>query len=157
MSIYPSFARITRPNITTAYSANAVVGGIFRLPNAGRASSGILLQNLSVFYNATAVMASTFKIFLYNQAPPSNIADRGAFSITSDLAFPQICLNPDGITLSPALITGGGQVIMTATDLNRVLPTKSADLFGYLVAIAGYTPAAGLETIDIISIALDTN
>jgi hypothetical protein len=156
MSIYPSFARIVRPNNTNAYSANTVVGGLFRLPSSGRASSGILLYGIQVFYNATAVMSSSFKLFLYNQAPPSNIANGSAFSITSDLAYPQICLTPDGINLSPSLITGGGQVIMIANDLNRIIPTRQADLWGYLVAIAGYTPAAALETIDIISVGLDT-
>jgi len=144
-------ATITRAANTTAYVANDHYGGIFQLSGFGSASGSVFLTDVRIIFNIAAlpVGMAGFQLYLFSITPPSARADNDAFSLPSgDRAS---CLTPNGIDLTARLATGGGSVIAVANNVNRkYLVPANTNIFGCLVTLAAFTPAAVSETASIL-------
>lgn len=145
-----STATIARAANTTAYTANDVYGSIFELRNIGPSGGGgfVFLSSIEIIFNITAVPSgmSGFAIYLYSNSPPSAITDNLPFSL--GISDTPSCLTPGGIVLAASLARGGGSVVAEALDINRLikLANGSTSLWGYLVILGAFTPAANSET-----------
>lgn len=149
---YESIVTITRAANTTAYTANDVYGNsanaAFQLTNIGPSGGYVFLNYLGIIFNITALPTGmgAFALYLYSATPPSAIADNGSFSIASgDRAS---ILNLNGIILTASLARGGGSVVAEALNINQPfkLATGQTSLWGYLVTLGGFAPAANSET-----------
>ena len=145
---YESTVTITRAANTTAYIANDVYGGVFQLTNIGASGGYVFLNYLGIIFNITALPSGmgAFAVYLYSGSPPSAIADNSPFSIASgDTAS---ILNLNGIILTASLARGGGRVVAEALNINQLfkLATGQTSLWGYLVTLGAFTPAANSET-----------
>lgn len=145
---YESTVTITRAANTTAYIANDVYGGVFQLTNIGASGGYVFLNYLGIIFNITALPSGmgAFAVYLYSGSPPSAIADNSPFSIPAgDTAS---ILNLNGIILTASLARGGGRVVAEALNINQLfkLATGQTSLWGYLVTLGAFTPAANSET-----------
>jgi len=149
---YESTVTITRAANTTAYVANDVYGNsanaVFQLTNIGASGGYVFLNYLGIIFNITALPSGmgAFAVYLYSGSPPSAIADNSPFSIASgDTAS---ILNLNGIILTASLARGGGRVVAEALNINQLfkLATGQTSLWGYLVTLGAFTPAANSET-----------
>jgi hypothetical protein len=143
---YLSTATITRAANTTAYTANDTYGAAFELTNIGASGSFVMVTDIEIIFNLTALPSGMagFALYPYLVTPPSAIADNGAFSIPSgDRAS---VLSPNGISLSASLARGGGSVVAQANNLNLVYKLTGTSLFAYLVTLGAFPPAANSET-----------
>lgn len=149
---YESTVTITRAANTTAYVANDVYGNsanaVFQLTNIGASGGYVFLNYLGIIFNITALPSGmgAFAVYLYSGSPPSAIADNSPFSIPAgDTAS---ILNLNGIILTASLARGGGRVVAEALNINQLfkLATGQTSLWGYLVTLGAFTPAANSET-----------
>jgi hypothetical protein len=145
---WESVATITRAANTTAYTANDVYGSVFQLTNIGSSGGFIFLNSLDIVFNITSVPAGmiAFAIYLYSSSPPSAITDNNPFNIASGDRASIISLN--GFVLTSSLARGGGSVVAESVDINRLIKLASGQtsLWGYLVTLNAFTPAANSET-----------
>jgi hypothetical protein len=145
---YERTVTITRAANTTAYVANDVYGGVFQLTNIGASGGYVFLNYLGIIFNITALPSNmgAFAVYLYSGSPPSAIADNSPFSIPAgDTAS---ILNLNGIILTASLARGGGRVVAEALNINQLfkLATGQTSLWGYLVTLNAFAPAANSET-----------
>lgn len=151
---YRPSATITRGANTDTYIANDIYGNLFELQNAGPSGGFVILTDVRVTFNLTAVPTgmADFTLFLYAATPPSAYTDNGAFSYPDadrGAAGSPIMLTPNGIDLGAArLSVGGGSVVLDASNINRSfkLASGSTSLWGYLVTRRSFPPAAVSET-----------
>lgn len=136
---------ITRPANTTAYTALDVVGGALTFATGLTSGQCGIITGCDLIMKLTALPAgmTTFTLHLYDVTPPSAIADNGAWTTTT--AGDQTAYL--GSLAIPAMaLIGGGIVFSQADNLNHQIKLNaSANVFGYLVTTAGYTPAANSE------------
>lgn len=146
---YISTATITRAANTTAYAANDVYGSAFEIANIGASGGYIFLQNFDLMFNITAVPSgmSAFSLYLFSVSPPSAITDNLPYSL-SNADKPSI-ITKLGIDFAVSLARGGGTVVGERLELNREikLANGSTSLWGYLVTLSAFTPAANSETV----------
>jgi len=144
-------ATITRAANTTAYLANDQYGGTFQLSGFGSASGSVFLTDVRIIFNIALLPTGmgAMQLYLFSVTPPSARADNDIFSLPSgDRAS---CLTPNGIDLTARLATGGGSVIAVANNVNRkYLVPANTNIFGCLVTLAAFTPAAVSETASIL-------
>lgn len=147
---YESTATITRAANVTAYTANDVYGGVFELTNIGASGGFIFLNSLDIIFNITALPSGmgAFAVYLYSVTPPSAITDNLPYSLSSGDRASIRSLNGIGLTASLAARGNGGSVVAEALDINRLfkLATGSTSLWGYLITLSAFTPAANSET-----------
>lgn len=145
---YLSTATITRAANTTAYTANDVYGTVFELANIGASGGFIFLASLDIIFNLTALPTGmgAFAVYLYSATPPSAITDNLPYSLSSGDRASIMTLN--GFSLSASLARGGGSVVAEALNINQLfkLATGQTSLWGYLVTLGTFTPAANSET-----------
>jgi hypothetical protein len=136
---------ITRPANTTAYTALDVVGGALTFATGLTSGQCGIITGCDLLMKLTALPAgmTTFTLHLYDVTPPSAIADNGAWTTTT--AGDQTAYL--GSLAIPAMaLLGGGIVFSQADNLNHQIKLNaSANVFGYLVTTAGFTPAANSE------------
>lgn len=139
---------ITRAANTTPYTVNDVYGDIFQLQNIGASGGFVFISSIEIIFNLTALPTgmSGFAVYLYSGTPPSAITDNLPFSLGS--ADRASSLTPGGIILTASLARGGGSVVAEALSINRLikLANGSTSLWGYLVTLGAFTPAANSET-----------
>ena len=145
---YISTATITRAANTTPYIANDVYGSVFEITNIGSSGGFVFLSSIDVIFNLTALPSGMggFAVYLYSSSPPSAITDNNPFSIASgDRAS---IMTPNGVSLTASLARGGGSVVAESLNINQLfkLATGSTSLWGYLVTLGAFTPAANSET-----------
>lgn len=144
-----SVAAITRPANTTAYTANDVVGGVLTFSNVSPVAGGpIMLTSIDLRYDVASIPSgmTSFRLYLYNATPPSAIADNGAWDLGSGDRSAFIGFVDLG---APADI--GSTLFAQVDGVNKQVhcASGSTSLFGYLVTLGGYTPAANSETVQV--------
>lgn len=141
---YKSQPTVTRPANTTAYTAGDVVGGAIRfleISPGGGSPIDLFVTSASLRVNVTAVPTgmTSFRLYLYDGKPPSDIADNSAFAFASgDRAAYRGYVDLG----SPAVV--GSHLYCQADQFNKQVRLSDA-LWGYLVTNGGYTPAANSE------------
>lgn len=145
---YLSTATITRAANTTPYIANDVYGSVFELTNIGSSGGYIFLSSIDIIFNLTALPGGMggFAVYLYSSSPPSVITDNNPFSIASGDRASIMTLN--GLSLTASLARGGGSVVAESLNINQLfkLANNSTSLWGYLVTLGAFNPAANSET-----------
>lgn len=146
---YLSTATITRAANTTAYTANDVYGNVFELTNIGASGGYVFISSIDIIFNITALPSGmgAFAVYLYSSTPPSAITDNLPYSLSSGDRTSIMTLN--GFSLSASLARGGGGSVVAETlNINQLfkLATGSTSLWGYLVTLGAFTPAANSET-----------
>jgi hypothetical protein len=143
-----STATITRAANTTAYTANDVYGGVFQLQNIGSSGGFVFISSIDIIFNITALPSGmgAFAVYLYSSTPPSAITDNLPYSLSSGDRASIMTLN--GFNLSASLARGGGSVVAETLNINQLfrLAPSSTSLWGYLVTLGAFTPAANSET-----------
>lgn len=136
---------LTLPTPAAAYAAGDVVGGRFEIPKIGRDGASIMVSKTDLELDISAVPSgmSSFRLHLYNAAPPSNYADNAPWGITAQdrpmyLGY---------LDLGSPLLMGvaPSTLFVKAAQDNEQFRMVSTSLFAYLVTSTGYTPAAGGE------------
>lgn len=130
---------VTRPADTTAYAANDVVGGAFKLVDAPM-NQGLLLTTASLIVALSAIPSgmTSFHLRLYSATPPSAIVDNSAFDLTAaDRAVYQGRIDLGSVS-------DDGSSLSTAVDaINKHVFAGSTGLWAYLVTNAAFTPTSG--------------
>lgn len=143
-----STATITRAANTTPYTANDVYGTVFELQNIGSSGGFVFLSSLDIMFNLTTLPSGmgSFAIYLYSSSPPSAITDNNPFNIASGDRGSIMSLN--GFNLTASLARGGGSVVAESLGINQLfkLASNSTSIWGYLVTLSAFTPAANSET-----------
>lgn len=140
---YTSPATITRPANTTAYTANDVLGGAITFSSAApSAGADLIVTSVELEADITAIPAgmTTFNLYLYSVTPPSAIADNAAFDLPSGDRASFL-----GKIIIGAPVDEGSTLYVRADNVNAHLKSASGSLFGYLVTVGGFTPAANSE------------
>ena len=141
---YGSAASITRPNDTTTYSANDVIGS-----NAGATAAisftlaagagDIIITSCALEIDITAVVSgmTSFNLALYNVTPPSALGDNVAWDLPSGdrASFLGLFSLGTPVDLGSTLWVGTNQ-------LNIQVTAASASIFAYLITVGTWTPAA---------------
>lgn len=145
---YISTATITRAANQTPYTANDVYGDIFELQNIGASGGFIFISSIDIIFNITTVPSgmSGFAVYLYSSTPPSAITDNLPFSLGAGDRAAIMTLN--GFSLSASLARGGGSVVAESLNINQLfrLAPGSTSIWGYLVTLGAFTPAANSES-----------
>ena len=145
-SAFVSQPTITRPANTTAYAANDVVGGVVTFASVGPSGGHVLFTSADLRIDVSAVPSGMagFRLYLYSATPPSALADNAAFDLPSGdrSAFVGFIDLGTPADLGATLYT---QAALPLTLGAARLATGSTSLFGYLVTLGGFTPAANSE------------
>jgi len=133
---------ITRPANQTPYTAVDVVGGPLTFTNMAPWAGEILITSAALECDIAAVPAGmvNMRLYLYNVTPPSAIADNGAW----DLAAGDRASYLGFIDLGTPVDLGSTLYVET-NNINKQITAAGTSIFGYLVTIGGYTPAANSE------------
>lgn len=137
---------LTRTNNTDAYTAGDVVGAATGSTAAlqfdiGPSGGGpVLITTVSLAVNITAVPSgmTSFRLHLYSVTPPSALGDNAAFDLpagdrASYLGF---------VDLGSPVDIGSTLYIETNQYNKQVVVPSGGSVFGYLVTVGAFTPAA---------------
>lgn len=141
---YKSQPMVIRPANVTPYAAGDVVGGAIQFPELtfpGEGHLKITAASLRIDIAAIPAGMAAFRLHLYNGAPPSNFADNAAWDLPA---------GDRGVYLGyidlVAPIDLGATLFTQADGLNKQVQIPSGGrIYGYLVTIGGFTPAANSE------------
>ena len=152
---YSSRVSFNRPADTSAYTAGDVIGtatgstAALIFANAGPAGGGeviITTAKLEIDIASIPSGMTGFMLYLYSVTPPSALGDNAAFDIPSgDRAS---FLQP--VNLGAPLDLGSTLIVVTAQINQQITVASGGSLFGYLVTIGGYTPAASSTFVALI-------
>lgn len=141
-----SSVTIQRPNDTSAYTANDVVGAatgstaaieFHDMSNA--LGTRIMITSARFMINDSAVISgeTSYRLYLYTVTPPSALGDNAAWDLPAgdrasflgyiDLGTP---------------VDLGSTLYIEANILNKEVNIPGRSIFGYLVTNGGYTPTA---------------
>jgi hypothetical protein len=137
---------ITRPNDTSAYAANDVIGSATGSTAAvqftdmsNALGTRIMITSARFTINDTAVISgeTSYRLYLYTVTPPSALGDNAAFDLPAgdrasflgyiDLGTP---------------VDLGSTLYVEGNILNKEVNIPGRGIFGYLVTNGGYTPTA---------------
>lgn len=145
---YRSAVTVTRPANTTAYAANDVVGGVITFAGIGPTAGHVILTSCDLRYDVSAIPSgmSGFRLYLYTATPPSALADNAAWDLPSGDRSAFI-----GFIDLGSLADLGSTLFAQVDSVNKQIKLASGEtsLYGYLVTLAGYTPAANSETLQV--------
>jgi len=139
---YSNALTITRPANQTPYTAGDVVGGALTFTSMGSSAGRIMLTSSQLELDIAAIPTgmSSFILYLYNVTPPSAIADNAPWDLPSGDRASFL----GGFNLgSPADL--GSTCYVEQNIINKQIKLAGTSLFGYLVTVAGFTPAANSE------------
>jgi hypothetical protein len=136
---YKSQPTVTRPANTTAYAAGDVVGGVICF---GAHQGHFLLTTGDLRINVAAVPSgmTSFRLYLYKDAPPSNLADNAPWTLLTGDRASFVAYVDLG---SPAAI--GGTLFTQVDGINKHIALNGSTLCGYLVTNGAFTPAGNSE------------
>jgi len=136
---------ITRPNDTSAYTANDVIGAAtgstaaVEFKNMGPTGARIMITSTQLEIDATAVISgeTSYRLHLYNITPPSASGDNAAWDLpagdrASYLGFLELGTPVDL----------GSTLYVEQNIVNKQTSLSTQSLWGYLVTIGAYTPTA---------------
>jgi hypothetical protein len=132
----------TRPNNTTAYAANDIVGATtaaLEFASMGASGGCIEIVRAEILIEATAIISgeSTYQLALYGVTPPSAAADNAAFDVASGDRASFLGLLPLGAPLDL-----GSTLYIDSMFGERQFKLTGTSLFAYLVTTGAYTPTA---------------
>lgn len=142
-------ALITRPANVTAYTAGDVVGGVIVLPGQSPQGSDVVIVSCDLRYDTAALPAGIagFRLYLYGQTPVSALADNAVWDLpsTDRAAFL-------GYVDLGSLTDLGSTLFVQIDGVNKQMQLDLLDsaLYGYLVTLGGFTPAANSETLRLV-------
>lgn len=139
---YRSSAALTRPANTTAYAAGDVVGGVLTFPAAGKLGTNVLLTTADMQVHTASLPSGMlgFRLYLYNVAPPSAYADNALWDLPSTDRAGFL-----GYLEFATPVDMGSTLYVQSDVINKQLALESSSLFGYLVTLGAFTPAANSE------------
>jgi hypothetical protein len=144
MAFFDSRPTVTRPANVTPYTAGDVLGGVITFPDIGPRSGAVLITaaDLGAAITAIPVGMTSFRLHLYSETPPSALADNAVWDLTA--ADLPVYL---GYIDLGTLVDAGTRcfVQVDSTNIKRVNLAASTSLFGYLVTVGAFTPAANSE------------
>lgn len=144
---YSSAISVTRTNDTNVYAANDVIGAAtgstaaLTFANVGPAGGGeVFITTLQFEIDITAVIAgmTSFRLYLYNVTPPSALGDNAAWDLPSGDRASFVGY----VDLGTPVDLGSTLYVETLQVNKQVTVPSGGSLFGYLVTIGTWTPAA---------------
>lgn len=140
---YVSQTTITRPADTTAYTAGDVVGATaaaITFADIGASFGSIVITDADLRIDVSSVPAgmTSFRLHLYNETPPSALADNAAWDLPSGdrasyLGYVDIGTPED---------VGSTLFVQTDGTAVKTVQMKTPNLYGYLVTNGGFTPTS---------------
>lgn len=146
---YVSQTSITRPADVTAYAAGDVVGATLAaitFADVGPDFGVVSIADADLRIDVAAVPAgmTSFRLHLYNVAPPSALADNAAW----DLPAGDRASYLGYIDLGSPVDVGATLFVQTTGVGAKTIQLKTSSVFGYLVTNGGFTPSsAAVKTI----------
>lgn len=142
---YNASASITRTNDTNAYTANDVIGAAtgataaIEFASIGPSAGRIIITSVELELDITAIISgmTSFRLHLYSVTPPSALGDNAAHDVPSGDRASYL-----GYIELGTPVDLGSTLYVALDGLNRQRKLAGTSLFGYLVTIGGYTPAA---------------
>lgn len=138
---------VPRPNDTAAYLALDVIGtstsaggAVLSFASIGPSGGTIIITSadLRIDVNAIPSGMTSFCLHLYNGSPNSNLGDNGAWDLTSGDRATYL-----GYIDLGAPVDVGSTLFCQVDGVNKqVKLSGGTTLYGYLVTIGAYTPAA---------------
>ena len=129
---------------TTPYVANAVVGAgggggglLFAGIAAGAASVKIISATLDLYRSNVISGETTYRLYLYNVMPPSALADAAAFDLPAGDRAAFL-----GFIDFPVIADLGSTLHIELNNINKMVRTASANIYGYLVTVGPFSPTA---------------
>lgn len=157
-SAYSAAVSQTRPNDTSAYTANDVLGtatGSTAALTFAIAPSGggeVMITSAALEEDATAVISGEvgYRLHLYNVTPPSALGDNAAWDLPSGDRASYL-----GYIDLGQPVDLGSTLYIESNGINKQIKAASGNVYGYLVTLGGFTPAAqSVKVITLHSIAL---
>jgi hypothetical protein len=142
---YTSSVTITRPNDTAAYAANDVIGAAtgstaaVEFTNVGPSGGNIFITSAEFEVRAAALISgeTSYRLHLYSVTPPSALGDNAAHDLPSGDRASYLGYISLGTPVDL------GSTLYVGTDgINKHIKLAGTSLFGYLVTIGAFTPAA---------------
>ena len=149
---------ITRPNDTSAYTANDVIGAAtgstaaVEFKNMGPTGARIMITSTQLEIDATAVISgeTSYRLHLYNITPPSASGDNAAWDLPSGDRASYL-----GFIELGTPVDLGSTLYIEQNIVNKQTSLSTQSLWGYLVTIGAYTPTAQrIHKITLHSVAL---
>lgn len=141
-----SSVSLTRTNDTNAYIANDVIGSAtgstaaLTFANFGPTGGGdVLITSVSLEIDVTSVPSgmTSLNLALYSVTPPSAYGDNTAWDLPSGDRASYLG------TISLGTPVDVGSTLFISTDqVQRQITLAGTSVFGYLITVAGFTPAA---------------
>jgi hypothetical protein len=133
---------ITRPANTTAYTAVDDLGGALDLGVLGPSGLTIQINSLQLEADITAIPAgqTSWVLYLFNVTPPSALADNAAWDLPSGDRASFL-----GSIAIPTMVDLGSTCYVEVNNIGKQVKLSGTHLFGYLVTVGGFTPAANSE------------
>jgi len=140
---FSAFVRFARPNDTTQYGAEDVVGpadgSTIEFKNIGLPGQRIMITSHSLLIEDTGVIASetSYRLYLYNRVPQITRADNTVWDITA----------PDrdsfvGYVALGTVVDLGSTLYVETNIANKQLQMVSSSLWGFMTTAGNYTPTA---------------
>jgi hypothetical protein len=136
-----TFGLSTRPNDTTALSANDIVGSTLYFSNVGKFGQGFIILKASMFIKANAIPSglTSLRVHFYKNSP-SVIADNAPFNLAvADRA------NYLGYITFDNFLDLGDTVFCQVENLAFTGIVDVTTLYGYIETTTAWTPTALLE------------
>ena len=142
---YSAEVSVTRTNDTNVYAANDVIGAAtgstaaLTFASMGPSAGRIMITSAELEIDITAVISgmTSFRLHLYNVTPPSALGDNTAFDLPSGDRASYL-----GFIELGAPVDLGSTLYVAQDALNKQRTLAGTSLFGYLVTVGAYTPAA---------------
>jgi hypothetical protein len=143
---YASSVTLTRTNDTNAYSAGDILGAATgstaalqfqNIAPVGTVDVMITSTTLEIDVNAVPSGMTSLTLHLYSVTPPSALGDNAAWDLPAG----------DRASYLGSLALGtpvdlGSTLYIAVDGINKQISLPGTDVFGYLVTVGGYTPAA---------------
>ena len=139
---------LTRTADVVAYTAGDVIGSsasaggaVLSFPSSGGNGKSFVVNGseLRIDLNAIPSGMTSLRLYLYSATPPSNLADNAAWDLPAGDASVFL-----GYVDLGTPVDLGSTLYVQAVNLGKAVRVREdSTLFGYLVTIAGYTPASG--------------
>ena len=143
-----AFATFTRPANQDAYSAFDVVGAaLAAITFTGVGGAGewtIVSSELRIDIAAVPSGMTSFNLHLYNVTPPSGLANNDAFALSA----PDAAVYLGSFSLGTP-VDQGPLLYINTNNINKQITLASANVYGYLQTVGGFTPAANSEVYNI--------
>lgn len=139
---YGAPTTITRPANATAYTALDVVGGALDLGVMGPSGGEVMITSAALELDVSAIPSgmTSFRLYLYGVTPPSATADNSAWDLPSGDRASYLGYVDLGVPVDL-----GSTLYVETNGVNKQVTLSGTHVFGYLVTIGGYTPAANSE------------